>query len=64
MPKTLMPSRTNDDAAAEITALAAGAGPPEKSIATRLIEDFVSFDMFKLLWPHRGIEGDCPLAFS
>ena len=32
------PARRNDAAAAEITALAAGAGPPAKRIATRLKE--------------------------
>ena len=32
-----MPWRRNEDAAVEITALAAGAGPPAKSMATRRI---------------------------
>ena len=36
MPSTSMPASKNEFAAAEITALAAGAGPPENTIATRL----------------------------
>jgi hypothetical protein len=35
MPSTSTPASKNEVAAAEITALAAGAGPPEKTIATR-----------------------------
>jgi hypothetical protein len=37
IPKTSMPFRRNVAAAVEITALAAGAGPPAKRMATRLI---------------------------
>src|SRR6516225_7245922 len=37
MPKTSMPWRRNEAAAVEITALAAGAGPPANKIATRRI---------------------------
>src|SRR5262245_59449604 len=39
-----MPCLMNEDAAVEITAFAAGAGPPEKSIATLLIDDFTAGD--------------------
>ena len=36
-----MPSSRKETAAADITAFAAGAGPPEKIIPTRLIEFFI-----------------------
>ena len=39
MPTTSTPARTNEVAAAEITALAAGAGPPANKIAIRLKSD-------------------------
>ena len=41
MPMTSTPARTNEVAAAEITALAAGAGPPANKIAIRLKSDCV-----------------------
>ena len=37
MPRTSMPCRRNEAAAVEITALAAGAGPPANRMATRRI---------------------------
>src|SRR4051794_25777331 len=37
MPRTSIPLRRNADAAVEMTALAAGAGPPAKRMATRRI---------------------------
>jgi hypothetical protein len=38
IPITSTPACNNEKAAEEITALAAGAGPPENRIATRLME--------------------------
>ena len=40
MPRTSIPAFKKDAAAVEITALAAGAGPPAKRMATRLILGF------------------------
>src|SRR4051794_18455134 len=54
MPTTSMPLRRNEAAAVEITALAAGAGPPANRIATRRIgwwapDDSDAVDMLGLL---------------
>ena len=44
MPMTSLPCRRKDTAAAEMTALAAGAGPPANRIATLLGHDSTSFN--------------------
>src|SRR5215470_6326569 len=63
MPRTSMPWRRNDAAAVEITALAAGAGPPAKRIATRRIGRGLR-DGLGVEGEAEGMEGRLPFMFA